>query len=86
MITNIKNGKTKRRLILDCKQSGVNASARQRQRIVLLRLSDVIGDALYLLRECQHEPMQEVEWLVLDFTDWFYNIPLKHVERRHFVA
>ncbi|CAK0891828.1 unnamed protein product [Prorocentrum cordatum] len=86
MITKVKNGKIKRRLILDCKQSGVNATARQRQRIVLPRLSDVIDDALYLLRECQHEPEQNLEWLVLDFTDWFYNIPLRHCERRHFVA
>ncbi|CAK0806401.1 unnamed protein product [Prorocentrum cordatum] len=86
MITNIKNGKVKRRLILDCKQSGVNATGRQKQKIVLPRLSDVIDDAIYLLRECQHEPQKVVEWLVLDFTDWFYNIPLKHVQRRHFVA
>eukprot|EP00959_Pyramimonas_sp_CCMP1952_P455778 9472097-Pyramimonas_sp.AAC.1 len=69
MISEIKNGKVKRRLILDCKQSGVHASARQKQRIVLPRLSDVIDDSLYRLRECQHEPQQSVEWLVLDFTD-----------------
>eukprot|EP00959_Pyramimonas_sp_CCMP1952_P467736 9492098-Pyramimonas_sp.AAC.1 len=56
MIAKIKNGKVKRRLTLDCKQSGVNATARQMQRIVLPRLSDVDDDALYLLKERQHEP------------------------------
>ena len=28
----------------------------------------------------------EVEFLVIDFTDWFFQIPLHHQERKHFVA
>ena len=32
------------------------------------------------------EPGQEIEWLVLDFVDAFWNVPLRHSERRFFTG
>lgn len=43
MIAKEKEGKTKRRLILDCKESGVNKKA----RLLLPRITDIVDDAPY---------------------------------------
>ena len=43
----------KRRLILDCKESGVNKKVMKGGRLVLPRITDVIDDALQLLRSAQ---------------------------------
>ncbi|CAK0822776.1 unnamed protein product, partial [Prorocentrum cordatum] len=87
MITKVtKAGKTKRRLILDCRESGVNARVKQRQRIVLPRLTDVIDDAMFLAQRAEQHPEMEVEWMILDFTDWFFHVPLRPCERKYFVA
>lgn len=83
MITKEKDGRVKRRLILDCKESGVNRLARSGGRLILPRVSDIVDDALYLMSQSTG-PDQQIEWLILDFTDWFYNVPLHPDERRHF--
>ena len=49
MITKEKDGKTKRRLILDCKESGVNKKASGGGRLLLPRVTDIVDDALYLM-------------------------------------
>ena len=82
MITKEKDNKIKRRLILDCKESGVNRTAAKGGRLTLPRATDAVDDALQLLKLAK--PGQSIEWLVLDFTDWFFNIPLHPDERRHF--
>lgn len=83
MITKVNSeGRVKRRLILDCKESGINSLATKGGHLVLPRISDVIDDTLRLMKDA--EPGQEVEWLVLDFTDWFFNIPLHPKERKYF--
>lgn len=49
---------------------------------MLPRVTDVVDDALHLLNKAgQHE---QVEWLIMDFTDWFFNVPLNPLERKHF--
>eukprot|EP00435_Cladocopium_sp_Y103_P025927 s1750_g6.t1 len=82
MITKEKDNKIKRRLILDCKESGVNLTAAKGGRLTLPRATDAVDDALQLMRLAK--PGQSIEWLVLDFTDWFFNIPLHPDERKHF--
>lgn len=82
MITKEKEGKIKRRLILDCKQSRVNELACSGGKLVLPRTSDAIDDALYLMNQCQGK--ETIEWLVVDFSDWFYNVLLHKEERKHF--
>ncbi|CAK9014935.1 unnamed protein product [Durusdinium trenchii] len=84
MITKVRDGKVKRRLILDCKESGVNGRAKKSHRLILPRATDVVEDALKLLENCKDEPEATIEWLILDFTDWFFNVPLHPTERKHF--
>ena len=82
MITKEKDGRIKRRLILDCKESGVNKKAHKGGRLVLPRVTDVVDDALHLMNKAKKG--QIIEWLILDFTDWFFNVPLNPLERKHF--
>ena len=84
MITKEKDGRTKRRLILDCKESGVNNKAKKGGKLVLPRVTDAMEDALYLMNKA--EPGQEIEWLILAFSNWFFNIPLHPKERQHFTV
>ena len=84
MITKEKDNKIKRRLILDCKESGVNRKASKGGRLTLPRATDAVDDALHLMKLARNG--QTIEWLVLDFTDWFFNIPLHPNERKHFAT
>ena len=79
-----KQGRVKRRLILDLKRSGISKRTRKTHRVVLPRLSDLVSDVLRLLSTRTEN--QGVEILVLDFTDAYWQIPLAVQERRHFVG
>ena len=81
MITKIKNDKTKRRLILDCRRSGISGGSKLGQRINLPRLNHPTKDIT--------EPMagddgDDVEVFIIDFTDAFWHNPLRHDERRYY--
>ena len=67
MITKEKEGRVKRRPILDCKVSGVNKRATKGGKLVLPRVSDTVDNAPYLMKQCTIG--QQIEWLILDFTD-----------------
>ena len=82
MITKEKDGKIKRRLILDCKESNVNKLAKSGGKLLLPRTSDALDDALYLMSQCERG--EQVEWFVMDYSDWFYNVPLHPSERCYF--
>ena len=84
LLTKEKGGIVKKRTILDAKQSGVSTSAKKMFRVILPRPSDVINDALHLSSKCVDG--EAVEFFVLDFSDAFWNIPLKHSERKFFVG
>ncbi|CAE7793132.1 unnamed protein product, partial [Symbiodinium necroappetens] len=77
MVTKVRSdGTTKRRLILDCRESGANLLAHEGGRVQLPRPTDSVDevdDSLYLLSRSKGE---EVEALVLDFKDWFYQFHL----------
>ena len=74
-------GVTKRRLILDARESGVTPCARKNQRIVLPSVNDLVFDALDLLATDQ-----ECEAFILDIADAFWTLPLTRRERRFFVG
>eukprot|EP00439_Symbiodinium_sp_Y106_P062067 s1806_g9.t1 len=85
MITKVKEGRTKRRLIMDCRRSSVNALATRGGKLILPRIVDVVDDLLYLLDQLEGaRGNPELEMMVLDFTDWFYQVPLAHAERKYF--
>ena len=64
-----KQGKVKKRLILDLKRSGISNRTRKTHRVAFPRLSDLIQDMLQLLATRSAE--QEVEVFVLDFANAF---------------
>ena len=72
--------RTKRRLILDCLRSGVNAHAKQPNRIVLPRLCDAVNSILEAMRAAK----SETALFVIDIADAFWQLPLAMQERRFF--
>lgn len=83
-------GVVKRRFILDCNRgpggetaTGVNQHTVQAQRILLLVGRGVVSDDV-----CLQEAMRDgdLECLILDISDAFFQILLRHSERRFFVA
>ena len=81
------DGTIKRRLILDCRESkATNLLASKAGRILLPRPTDLLDDALYLLRHAEPRDDHSVEALVLDFRDWFYAVPLHRREQKYFTT
>ena len=78
------DGTSKRRLILDCRESQVNDRAHRGGRLVLPRPLDVVNDCLHMWKH--GGPDSFLELLVLDYTDWFYMTPLHRSEQRYFVT
>ena len=85
VVSKVRFGKLKRRLILDVKQSNVKLSTRRVHRVPLPRATDVIYDWAHMMQTPMLED-ESVEFMVLDFTDAYWNIPLAPAERRFFVG
>ena len=79
LIVKTRAGKTKKRTILDSKQSRVKHASSKSERIVLPRVRDVINAALHLSSICDYS--ESVSFLVLGFTEAFWKIPLAPSER-----
>jgi hypothetical protein len=107
LVVRTRKGRTKKRIILDTKESGVGKTSRKSYRVILPRNLDFVNDSLDLLSACAPEEPDElleedpptpassssssgleedVEWMILDFIDAFWLIPLALLERRYFVA
>ncbi len=84
MIAKEKHGVTKRRLILDAKESGVTECGRKNQRIMLPHVINLVYDVLSSHASCQDADL--LEWLVLDITDAFWTLGLRASERHFFVG
>ena len=91
LLERVKNNKNKYRLILDCKrgpggdvQQGVNQGSRLAERIILPRGSDVTEDLLALA--ALDNSGRDIEMMILDFTDAFFQVELRRSERPFFVA
>ena len=83
-ITRRRFGKTKRRLILDSKRSGVSRAAGVAYRSVLPRVLDLVFDTLEMMVDIPSD--EDILFMVLDFIDAFWLLPLSQLERRYFVA
>ena len=82
LITTEREGTLKHRLILDCRVSGTNSSTTKHERIVLPRIGDLIRDAL-ILKKMEGQG-KKLHFLVVDFEDAFYKVPLIKAEQRYF--
>ena len=84
LIIKIKNGVEKARLILDTKESGVGSRAGKYQRVILPRLFDAILRMLYLMSCLGGAADTVLMAMVLDFTQAFWQLPIKPEERKYF--
>ena len=84
LIVKTKNGKTKRRIILDCKQSGLSKKTARRFRVILPRLTDAVRDVLILMANMMTD--EQAEEFIIDFSDAFWNMPIAREERRWFAG
>ena len=88
LVVRVKDGKTKRRLILDAKESGITACARKNQRILLPTAVDQILSCLrqqsLLMQEGYADTEQQL--MVLDVKDAFWTLPNTSEERRYLVG
>ena len=85
-VTKVRFGKLKRRLILDVKQSRVKNGTRKVHRVPLPRATDVVCDIMDMLHRHPLGTDEQLDLLVLDFVDAFWNVPLMASERRFFVG
>ena len=74
LLTRIRNGKMKKRVILDCKQSGLSRRTRRKYKVILPKVTDCVRDVLILSTHKERD--QAILVFVLDFIDAFWNIPL----------
>jgi len=81
LIIKIRYDKVKKRLILDSKQSGVSQNASKLERVILPRILDAALDILAV-----QSAGDEVEVMVLDFSDAFWLLPLAPEERKWFTS
>ena len=89
LIVKMRAGKMKKRIVLDAKRSGISGSSTKLERVILPRATDPAWDMLDLMSKDGHAAYSsddDYEWLVLDFADAFWMIPLLERERRFFVA
>ena len=71
VLERIKNGKVKRRIILDCKRTGLSRSSARAERTVLPRAMDVVSDLMAMAAASSHRRDMIAQMLVLDFVDAF---------------
>ena len=84
-------GKRKVRIVVDSKRSRVSKACRRIERCILPRIIDVVADILDLLVLCLtswpgHALSTLVEFVVADFADAFFQIPLHRAEWRYFAV
>ena len=84
LIIKIRNGVEKARLILDTKQSGVGSRAARYQRVILPRLFDAILRMLFLMSCMSGAPDEVLLAMVLDYTQAFWQVPIRPEERKFF--
>ena len=73
LITTVKDGVGKHRLMLDRRVSGSNARTKKSERILLPKAWDIIRDVLEMQALCIHD--ESLELFVLNLSDAFYMLP-----------
>eukprot|EP00971_Amphidinium_carterae_P256783 5098471-Amphidinium_carterae.1 len=81
VLRRVKDGVTKRRVILDAKQSGITAHTRPTYRVELPRATDVVNS---VLSTAQMVKPENLELLVCDFAEAFWQVPLAPEEQKYF--
>ena len=84
LISRERGGKVKHRPVFDARASGISSASSNIERVLLPRALDVVQDALEAWRETgQKHPLQ---FLVIDFSDAFWQIPIMSLEKKFFTT
>jgi len=86
VITKLRLGVLRRRIVIDAKRSSISDSSRKYERVILPRATDAIFDTLEMLWHAWGIDVKEFEWLVADYADAFWHIPLHKSEQRFYVV
>ena len=86
LIVKTRNNVTKARMILDTKESGAKRITAKTQRVILPRLFDAVIRLLLLLSMVTSGDTDGIEAFVLDFSDAFWQMPIRQEELRFFCA
>ena len=84
LITTCKDGVYKHRLILDCRISGSDDRAVNVERALLPGAWNVVHDTLMMKTKANQE--YALRYLVLDFKDAFFMLPLRPEECRYYCS
>ena len=76
-----RDGRTKIRLVIDFRRSGVNGRVSACERVVLPRIADVLSDGMWLLSSAERG--EDVELMVCDFKDAFHTLPVAECEKAY---
>ena len=76
-----RDGRTKIRLAIDFRRSGVNGRVRASERVVLPRIAEVLSYGVWLLSNAEHG--EDVELMVRDFRDAFHTLPIAECEKAY---
>ena len=82
--TKMSGGRAKRRFIMDCLMSGVDAISVQAERAISPRVADLVYGVLKIMDTVV--PEEGIYFLVLDFVDAFFRVPLNPAERHFYVV
>lgn len=86
LITKVRNGVSKARMILDTKESGVEQITTKTQRVTLPRPFDAVLRMLGLLALCTAAAAEAISAFVLELRDAFWQIPLHPEEQSFYCA
>ena len=85
LISKLKDGVMKHRLILDCRVSGANRSTSKWERIMLPRGWDLVNDLMRLKKMAVEAGIApDLVYFVCDIADAFYKAPLLAAEQKYF--
>ena len=85
LISKMKDGVMKHRLILDCRVSGANSATHKWERILLPRAWDLVKDAMRLKKAAVEQGAgTHLTYFVCDVADAFYKVPLAAEEQQYF--
>ena len=73
------DGTEKVRTFIDMLRSGISALMRLSERFVLPRLRDVVDNAMWMMGQCLEG--EEIEQVVIDFSDAVKTLPVREEER-----
>ena len=84
VVSKLRYGVMKHRLVFDARESGITSASTNVERVLLPRVHDVVADSMSLWKD--KSEFEFIRFLVLDFENAFWQIPISVQERKFFVT